>query len=193
MSLIPAFKIGVWNAWIFMSVFLLQMMAIAFLDKRAWERSHIPQEAKKNKFERYIGAVANAIWLLALGYSLFLPLQPGYIWFYFGLCVFIIGLIIMVIATINFIATPPDQLITKGAYYYSRHPMYLATFFICVGAGIASISWLFLLLSIVMALCIYQEALIEERYCFTRYGNVYKEYTNRTPGWIGIPRKHKKV
>jgi len=191
-SLIPASKIGIWNAWIFMSVFLLQMLAIMFVDKRVWERSHIPIEARRNKLERYVGIIANLIWLLALGYSVFLPLQLGATWFYIGLSVFIIGLTLMALATFNFIATPADQLITKGAYQFSRHPMYVATFFICLGAGIATGSWLFIFISIIMALCFYQEALIEERYCLNRYGNVYQEYINRTPGWIGVPKKYNK-
>ena len=191
-SLIPIFKIGIWNAWTFMSVFLLQMLAIMFVDKRVWERSHIPKDARRNKLERYVGIIGNFVWLIAMGYSVFLPIQLGTTWFYIGLFVFIIGLTLMVIATINFIATPADQLITKGAYNFSRHPMYLATFFICLGSGIATVSWLFILLSIIMALCFYQEALIEERYCFTRYGNVYKDYINRTHRWIGVPKKYNK-
>ena len=192
MSLMPAFKIGIWNAWIFMSVFLLQMLAIMFVDKRVWERSHIPIDARRNKFERYVSIIGNFIWLLAMGYSVFLPLQIGTIWFYIGLSIFIIGLALMVIATFNFIATPADQLITKGAYNFSRHPMYLATFLVCLGSGIATVSLLFIFLGIIMALCFYQEALIEERYCLNRYGNVYQEYINRTPGWIGVPKKYNK-
>ena len=172
-----------------MSVFLLQMLAIMFVDKRVRKRSHIPNEARLNKLERYAGIIGNLIWLSALGYSVFLPLQPGTPGFYIGLSVFIIGLILMSLATYNFITTPTDQLITKGAYNFSRHPMYLATFFICLGSGIATVSWLFIFFSIIMALCFYQEALIEERHCLNRYGNAYQEYINRTPGWIGIPKK----
>lgn len=172
-----------------MSIFLLQMLAIVFIDKRVWERSHIPIEVRRNKLERYVGIIGNFIWLIALGYSVFLPLQLGTIWFYSGFSVFIIGLSLMAIATFNFIIAPIDQLITKGAYNISRHPMYLATFFICLGSGIATVSWLFIFLSIIMALCLYQEALIEERYCLYRYNNVYQKYINRTPRWIGIPKK----
>jgi len=174
--LIPVFKIGICNAWIFMSVFLLQMLAILFINKRVWERSHIPIEARRNKFERYISIIGNLFWLLAMGYSVFLPLQFGTIWFFIGLFVFIIGLTLMAIATYNFITTPTDQLITKGVYKFSRHPMYLATFFICVGSGIATISWLFILFSIMMAFCFYQEALIEERYLIDKFGDEYLEY-----------------
>ena len=128
MSLIPAFKIGVWNAWLFMSVFFLQMIAILFVDKRIREKSHVPIDARRNRFEKYVGIIGNFIWLLAMGYSVFLPLQPGTIWFYVGLSIFIIGLVLMAIATVNFITTPVDLLITKGTYQLSRHPMYLATF-----------------------------------------------------------------
>jgi protein-S-isoprenylcysteine O-methyltransferase Ste14 len=70
--------------------------------------------------------------------------------------------------------------------------MYLATFFICLGSGIATVSWLLIFLSIIMALCFYQEALIEERYCLNRYDNAYREYINRTPRWIRVSRKYDK-
>ena len=189
MSLIPAFKIGIWNAWLFMSVFLLQMIAILFVDKRIREKSHVPIDTRRNRFERYVGIIGNFIWLLAMGYSVFLPLQPGTIWFYVGLSIFIIGLILMAIATFNFITTPPDLLITKGTYQLSRHPMYLATFFICLGSGIATVSWLFIFFSVIMILCFRQEALIEERYCLDKYGSAYQEYLNSVPRWFGIPNR----
>lgn len=189
MSFVPALRIGIWNAWLFMSVFIIQMLIIAFLGKGAWERSHVPPEAKKSTFDRYTGGVANTLWIMALGYSLFLPLQTGTFWFFAGLCVFIFGLTILILATVNFIATPPDQVIMKGVYRFSRHPMYLATFFICAGSGIASGSGLFVILSIIMALCFHREAVIEERYCLIRYGKNYQNYMSNTPRWIGIPKK----
>ncbi len=173
MFLIPAFKIGIWNAWIFMSIFLLQMLVIMLANKNVKERSHIPKETRQNKLENYIGNIGNFFWLLTLGYSIFLPLQLKTIWFFIGLFIFIIGLTLMVIATYNFIIIPADQLIIQGVYKFSRHPMYLAIF-----------------LSIIMAFCLYQEALIEERYCLNKYGNAYQEYIKRTPRWIGLLRKY---
>jgi protein-S-isoprenylcysteine O-methyltransferase Ste14 len=192
MSLTPVFKVGLWNAWIFMSVFLLQMLIIMFVDKSAWQRSHVPEEARRNTLERYTGLMGNMIWFIALGYSVFLPFQLGTAWFYIGLSVFALGLTLLAMATFSFIAAPSDQLITKGAYRFSRHPMYVATFFICLGSGIACASWLFLLLSIIMAFCLYQEALIEERFCWNRYGRAYQEYRSRSPRWMGAPQRHKK-
>jgi len=128
MFILPAFKIGVWNSWIFMSVFVLQMIVMMLVNKHVMERSHVPAEARKNKLEKNTGIIGNFIWLIALSYSVFLPLQFDTLWFYIGLSVFIFGFTFLVIATFNFITTPVDRLITKGVYRFSRHPMYLATF-----------------------------------------------------------------
>jgi protein-S-isoprenylcysteine O-methyltransferase Ste14 len=184
MSLIPEFKIGLWNAWIFMSIFILQMLVMMFAGKRIRQRSHVSQDAKRNKFEKNISIIGNLIWLSALIYSVFLPFKTGTLWFYAGFLLFIIGLIIMAVATYDFITTPVDLMIKKGSYKLSRHPMYSATFFICMGAGIATLSWLFILLSLLMIYCFHQEALIEERYCLKKYSD-YREYMNRVPRWLG--------
>jgi len=173
-----------------MSVFLLQMAAIAGVDKRVWARSHIPPGARRNWLEKYTGIIGNVVWLLALGYSVFLPLQFASIWFYLGLFAFVIGVILLVTATVNFVTAPPDELVTTGAYRYSRHPMYLASLLICLGSGLAALSWLFILLSTAMAICFHREALIEERYCLDKYGNAYQQYRSRTPRWVGLPRRN---
>lgn len=192
MFLIPALKIGIWNTWIFMSVFLIQMLVIFFVDKRVRERSHVSYKLRRNRLEKFASMMGNILWFIALIYSVFLPFHTGTVWFYIGLPAFAIGLLLLTLATYNFIATPVDQLITKGAYSFSRHPMYLATFLICLGSGFASGSLLFVFLTIIMSFCFYQEAVIEERYCFNKYGSIYREYKKRTPGLIGIPGRHPK-
>ena len=191
MFLMPAFKIGLCNAWLFMSVFLLQMLVIMFVKKTIREKSHVPPEAKQTKMDKYTGILANFVWFTALVYSVFLPLLTGTVWFYAGLVLFMIGLIFLITSTCNFITTPADRVISKGVYKISRHPMYLATFFIVLGSGLASGSWLFVFLSVIMALCFHMEALIEERYCLEMYGKEYREYMNLVPRWLGFNRKRK--
>lgn len=186
MSLIPVFRLGFWNAWLFMGVFLLQMLVMMVVYKPIRERSHVPREARQNRLERMTGILGNLIWMISLVYSVFLPLKLGSIWFYFGFFVYFFGLILLIAATFSFITTPADQLITIGIYRLSRHPMYVATFFITLGAGIASASWLFILLSIILGLCLRWEALLEERFCLAKYGNVYHQYLNQVPRWFGI-------
>jgi len=33
--------------------------------------------------------------------------------------------------------------------------------------------------------------IVEERFCLEKYGDAYREYMNRTPRWIGIPKSEK--
>jgi len=93
-----------------------------------------------------------------------------------------------IVATVNFAAAPKDEPITKGLYRYSRHPMYVALFLIYLSVGIASASWIFLLASFMWLILTRFAAIDEERYCSEKYGLAYREYINRTPRWIGIPR-----
>ena len=188
MAILSTLKIGIWNGWLFMGVFILQMLVIMFADKKVQKRTHIPPETRRNQFERSVSVIANILWFFALIYSVFLPLQLNTIWFYIGLVVVVIGVIILAAATMSFMTTPVNELITKGIYQFSRHPMYLSTFFICLGTGIATASWIFTLLSLLIAFCFRWEAHIEERICFEQYGNDYREYMDKVPRWFGFFR-----
>ena len=181
-------KIGLWNGWIFMSVFILQMFVMMVADQNAQQRTHIPLEARLNQRERCVSLIANLVWLAALIYSVFLPLRLNTNWFAPGLAAFILGLICLGAATWSFMTAPSGAPITNGIYRFSRHPMYLATFLISLGTGMATASWLFILLSVVMAGCFRQEALIEERICLVQYGEAYRAYRERVPRWLGVPK-----
>jgi protein-S-isoprenylcysteine O-methyltransferase Ste14 len=187
MSLIPAFEIGVWNAWLFMSVFILQMLAVILMGRKAWQRSSIPADFKRSGLERSAPVIGNSIWALATLYSIFLPLKLMTNWFYSGLAVFIIGLAILVIATVNFGSAPDGKPATKGMYRLSRHPLYLSSFIIYLATSIATASWLFFVLGIINGIWIAIEVSAEERYCLKKYGDVYREYMDRTPRWLGLP------
>ena len=132
------------------------------------------------------------IYYLALIYSIFLPLKIGTMWFYIGLPVALSGLIMYTIVPMNFAATPLDEPVTKGLYHYSRNPQYLTEFLMFIGVSIASASWIFLLFSIVYSISMLSFASSEERFCLEKYGDAYREYMNRTPRYIGIPKSEKK-
>ena len=83
----PELKLGFWNGWLFMSVFILQMLVMMLGDKSVQQRTHIPPEARRSKSERNVSLIANLVWLAALIYSLFLPLQVNTLWFFIGLVI----------------------------------------------------------------------------------------------------------
>ena len=185
MSLIPAFEIGVWNAWIFMPYLFLIMYAVAKLKKGEEPKNELEALSKT---EKRIFAFSMLVFFSALIYSIFLPLRLGTIWFYIGLSITLIGLVTVTIAMANFASSPWDEPVTKGLYHYSRHPLYITLFIFLLGVGIASASWLFLLLSIIFTILNSQRAIHEERFCLKQYGDAYREYMNRTPRWIGMPK-----
>jgi len=137
------------------------------------------------QLNRIIGAIL-------LLYSVFLPLAIGTVWFYAGLAVYLMGFVFFILAVLVFIATPIDKPNTTGIYSISRHPIYLSYFFLFIGIGIASASWLYILLALI-SLAPMRNALMipEERMCCENFGNAYREYMNRTPRWIGIPKSKK--
>ena len=168
------------------------MFVIMFVDKKIWEKSHVPIEAKRNRYEKNVGTFANLFWLIAMIYSIFLPLNLNSYLFYIGLIVFIIGLIFLMRSTYDFITTKPDKIIKTGVYKISRHHMYISTFLIVLSVSISSVSWLFLVLSIIMIFLFHKEAHIEERFCMETFGKDYKDYIQHTSRWIGLPKSGKK-
>jgi protein-S-isoprenylcysteine O-methyltransferase Ste14 len=140
------------------------------------------------KGEKRVFVIYMVVLLVLLAYSVLLPLELGTVWFYAGLTTFLVGLVMFLTAIVNIATTPLDQPFTKGMYRYSRHPIYSSGFIIHVGVSVASASRVFLLLSIVTQALQASQAIAEERGCLATYGDEYREYLNRTPRWIGMPK-----
>lgn len=187
MSLVPAFEIGVLNAWIFMTWLVIQNFGIMLLGKELYQRLGDPADMKRTYAPRLVGYISMPLWLLTTAYSIFLPLQLDTIWFYIGLAFFLLSLVMNIFATYNFAATPVNKPVTKGMYRYSRHPLYVGMLLIYLSVGIATASWIVLLSVVIWAVLLNFSAIDEERYCLERYGEAYRDYMNRTPRWIGIP------
>jgi len=186
MSLIPAFEIGVWNAWIFMPYLFLMIILVGKL-KKGEDPGKTELDAL-SKIEKRIFTFSMLVFFSALIYSIFLPLKLGTIWFYVGLPITLIGLVTLTIVMANFATTSWDKPVTKGLYHYSRHPMYITIALFLLGVGIASASLLFLLLSIIFIVLNSLRAIYEERFCLEKYGEAYREYMNKTPRWLGMPK-----
>ena len=190
MSWVPAFEIGVWNAWMLMLYFPLHPLIMILVDKAVGtgemmkKMGDVPYEKK----EKRAFMTAMVILVLLILYSIFLPLKLGTVWFYAGLAIYLVGLAMLVTAIVNIATTPLGQPFAKGTYRYSRHPMMFSMFITWVGVSVASASWVFLLLSIVVMGLMVFEAIAEERGCLKVYGDEYREYLNVTPRWIGIPK-----
>lgn len=190
MTWLPVFRIGVWNAWIFMLFLPLHPLLMLVIDKAAGtgdifkKMGDVPADRK----EKWLNLMETLFQVLLFITSIFLPLRVGTAWFYSGLAVFLTGFVVFLISVFNVATTPSGQLFTSGMYRFSRHPLYLSTSLIPLGAGIASTSWIFIILALINWGFFASQVNKEEKECLQTYGDKYQNYLNKTPRWIGIPR-----
>ena len=184
MSLIPAFEIGLWNAWILTFYIFLHALILSLIFKlKSAAQDNIP----RNQSERKIDSARTLLLYLMFAYSVFLPLQLGTLWLYLGLGVYLVGIVTYTIVMVNWYTSPEGRPVATGIYRYSRHPQYLTQNLMFIGIGIATASWLFLLLITIYMILINILVISEEHFCLDKYGDIYGEYKKRTPKWIGIP------
>jgi protein-S-isoprenylcysteine O-methyltransferase Ste14 len=188
MSLIPAFEIGIWNAWIFM---LLELLTFPFFFRVATPRA--PKAESHNvaalpKVKRMFLYSSKIIYIPATIYSVFLPIQLGNLWFYIGLPITLIGLISSIAVLFNWASSPPGKPITSGLYRYSRHPMYVTAFIFFLGVSIITASWVFLLFTVLLIGASLYFAPLEEESCLAHFGDTYRDYMDKTPKYLGLPK-----
>jgi len=188
MSLAPTFEIGVWNAWILMVHILVHASLLSLLFKDATKKREAAGDIAYTKVEKSANVFRQIILILTFIYSIFLPLELGTAWFYAGLAVYLVGLITYTLVMVNWTTSPPGEPVSRGIYRYSRHPQYLTQSLMFIGVGIASASWILLLLETVTMILINIAVIPEEDFRLEKYGDTYREYINRTPRWIGIPK-----
>ena len=184
MSFIPAFELGLWNAWIL----IIPVLIIMFSDMRATgiRESGRAGDFKLTRKENRLTYMVFLPMLISYVYAIFLPLQLDTTWFYSGLIIYIFGVAFTIVAIQNFSSSPKDKVIIKGLYRFTRNPMYVGMILLQIGVGIACSSWLYLLLTVALIILLNANSSAEERYCLYLYGDDYRKYKNSTPRWIGI-------
>jgi protein-S-isoprenylcysteine O-methyltransferase Ste14 len=191
MSLTPAFKIGLSNAWVFMVLLFSAGFTSHYIDKEKTKKrmEGEPTGSELEKATKIANVIAQFIILpFTLIYSIFLPLKLGTLWFFASLPIYVLGLVMVLMYGISFSTAPLGEPISKGVYAISRHPAYFGSFLGYVGVGIACASWVFLLCALVWIVSCHFGAIEEERFLHEKYGDAYREYVNRTPRWIGFSK-----
>jgi protein-S-isoprenylcysteine O-methyltransferase Ste14 len=190
MSWIPEFELGIWNAWIFMIWQIVIPILLVLIVKEKTILKKLSASVSM-KFEKTSNILSMVILIVAFIYSIILPLQLNTLWFYLGVLIFLFGLIIDTTALFTFREAKPDGPFTTGPYRYSRHPVYVGFFLMYVSISLMSISWIFLVFTIIFGVHLLLVAPAEERFCLKTYDKEYQEYMERTPRWIGLPKSKK--
>ncbi len=99
-------------------------------------------------------------------------------WFYAGISIYLIGLILYISGIYYFAINEPDKVVTGGVYRLFRHPVYLAFVLIVVGISVAAVSFLLFTFSVLIAILSFIIAKQEEKDCLLIYGDEYQNYKN---------------
>ena len=187
MSLIPEFSLGLWNAWIIIVLgFILPWIPSFFSSRKV-----LKKRMGKIRWSLALIITQFIIMPFTIIYSFFLPLKLGTDWFYVGLPISILGMIMPIVSGFSLydVNAPLDKPITTGVYSISRNPEYFSVFLQHLGIGIGGLSWVFMLCAVVWIVSFHIVVVqSEEPSLIEKYGDAYREYMDRTPRWIGIPK-----
>ena len=194
MSLVSEFELGLWNAWIITVLGFILPNLSSFINKEVVKKRM--GGFKWSEFSKTVKIVLIITQVIIMPftiiYSFFLPLKLDTVWFYVGLPISILGIVMPFIAGVSFATAPLDKPITTGVYSISRNPEYFSVFLQYLGIGISGLSWVFILCAVAWILSFHIAVKqSEEPSLIEKYGDAYREYMNRTPRWIGIPKSEK--
>jgi len=176
-------EIGFFNGWLLIAFFYLVfgIMLIIFpkaVVARLYDRSG---QRGFQKGRRVFGMLLIFLWMFL---SIVTHLTDDIAVFAFGIAIYSLGLIGMVVALIEYKNTPIDQLVTSGLYSISRHPQQVTISASFLGVSIAMGSWLALGLICVGLIMAHPKILAEEEACLEQYGESYKRYMEQVPRYF---------
>ena len=175
-------------AWWFPAVYMLITIIMMVIYGKGFTKRflRLPGAKFKGKVPTILSSTLFSRGIMA--YAVFIPLQTSTVWFWIGISVFSISTILSAISMINFATTPHNQPVTKGMYRISRNPIQILAIIMLIGIGLATVSWIIMVASLLLAIISYPTFLVQEHSCLEMYGCAYVEYMNRTPRWIGVPK-----
>lgn len=184
MQLIPEFSLTWLNGLVVVVPFMfIRLLVMKWISPEGTKRADFfpPLNEKESPFM----SVYMVTGVLALLYPPFLSVKVHTAWFWIGLPLFILGLVLLVLSIVDFAKAPSGKMVQNGIYRFSRNPMYLAYTFIYTGIGILTASWLYLLVVLVRQYTEYIIILSEERWCLEKFGEEFQDYADRTRRYWG--------
>ena len=190
MNLLPEFEPGILNTWIFM-IWLLIFPLLSKIIIKEKAVAQILSTSVPMNHEKTLNILSMAAIIIGVLYSFFLPLKITSLTFYPGLLLFIAAFVLNFIILLTIRNANPDKPFTQGPYKISRHPLYLALTMMLIASTLMSLSLIIFIILIITTLHLILAMPAEEQYCLQKYGQQYQNYLNKTPRFLGLPRKTK--
>lgn len=171
------------NAFLLMiPLFFTRFILLRMINKEALSRAAFFAPLEGNETIAYLFYQVSNVFIIL--YSFVLEVQVLTPLFFIALPVYITGIGVLVISTVNFAKPKQNGLNVNGIYRISRNPMYLGYFMYFLGCGLLTHS-----IGLLFALIIFQVSahwiiLSEERWCIKQFGSEYRNYMNNVRRYI---------
>lgn len=161
---------------------LIRFGLLSILDKEALKRAAF--------FAPLIGNEKAAYWfyqisnILIFVYLCFLKITTDPYWFYVGLVIYGLGVLLCLVSVLNFAKPAENGINLNGIYQISRNPMYVAYFIYFLGCVLLTQSLILLTILLVFQISAHWIILSEERWCIKKFGEEYINYLNKVRRYI---------
>jgi protein-S-isoprenylcysteine O-methyltransferase Ste14 len=183
MDLAPSLGLGLLNGWTLLVLFYAVFGIMLLISPREVV-ARLYERAEWTRRERILSAFGKLFIFAWLLLAVFTPLRLGHPVFIVGLILYLLGLVGMVVALLNFRAAPLDQPVSQGIYRISRNPQQVTILLAFIGISIAIGSWIALILILIGGLWAHLRVVAEERSCLAQYGEAYRRYMKQVPRYF---------
>ena len=184
MSLVPEFGFSWWNGLFLLVPFLLVRFGVVHATGKnnAKRADYFPPLEGREKTAMPYFLFTGYFTVL---YLPFLSIKVNTIWVHVGLPIYFLGLLLLTLSLLDYSKLSSDGFAREGLYSISRNPMYVAYFLIYIGIGLATASWLYLLMALVRQVSEYWIILSEERWSVEHFGQPYEDYCQKIRRYLG--------
>lgn len=163
-------------------IIFIRYGVLSILGKEAVKRAaYFPPTEGLEKIAFWVYQITTLAQMIILA---FLEVKLSDILSYTGLGLFIIGMLLYIISTVQFAKPKQNGLNVNGLYKISRNPMYLAYFLYFLGCSMLTGSLVLLFVLIIFQISVHYLILSEERWCIKKFGEEYKNYMNQARRYL---------
>lgn len=166
------------NAFLLLLPLLLIRYGLSlFLNKEVLTHlSHYPSFPKNKQIFLFLYQGTTILLLIV---PLFLKIQIDARYTYIAFLTYFIGIILLLISTIDFSKPNSTELKITGLYRFSRNPMYMGYFMYFFGCTIITKSLVLFIVLIVFQVSSHWLIIAEEKWCIEYFGDPYEEYRKK--------------
>lgn len=163
-------------------LFFIRFGLLRIVNRSALKRAAFFAPLEKKAKAAYLLYQISTVFIVIM--PLFLKVKAELPFFLMALFVYLLGVGILLISTINFAAPLQNGLNINGLYKFSRNPMYMGYFICFFGCVLSTGSLLLLGAVLVFVVTSHWIIIAEEKWCVEQFGEDYTEYMKKVRRYI---------